>query len=61
MQSMLLRRGGVVIALALTAHRHLEAVLSHRLLIVVRTVLAATAGMMEEPPPRGFPGLVDVL
>ena len=30
---------GVVIAVALTAHRHFEAVLAHQLLIVVRTVL----------------------
>jgi hypothetical protein len=39
--------GGVVIAIALAAHGHAEAVLAQDFSIVVRTILAATVRMMD--------------
>ena len=38
---------GVVIAVALTAHRYLESVLAQKLLIIVGAVLAAAIRMMD--------------
>ncbi len=38
---------GVVIAVALTAHRYLETVLAQKLLIVVGAILAAAIRMMD--------------
>ena len=38
---------GVVIAVALAAHRYPESVLAQKLLIIVRTVLAATVGVVN--------------
>ena len=38
---------GVVIAIALTAHRYLESVLAQKLLIIVGAVLAAAIRMMD--------------
>ena len=37
----------IVIAIALSAHRHLEAMLAQDLLIVVRTILRSTVRMMD--------------
>ena len=39
--------GGVIVTIALAAHRYLEAMLTQDLLIIVRTILAATVGMMD--------------
>jgi len=39
--------GGVVIAVALAAHRYLEAVLTQELLIIVGAILAAAIRMMD--------------
>ena len=44
--------GGVVVAIALTAHRNLEAVFAQQLLIVVGTVLRSAIRVMDAAPWR---------
>ena len=44
---------GVVMAIALAAHRRLQAVFAQGLLVAVRTVLAATVAMENAAPWRG--------
>ena len=39
--------GGVIIAIAFSTHRHFEVMLAQYFLIIVRTILAATVGMMD--------------
>ena len=39
--------GGIIIAISFARHRYLEPVLAQDFLIVVRTILAATIGMMN--------------
>ncbi|KPN63561.1 hypothetical protein AKJ29_13065 [Aliiroseovarius crassostreae] len=40
-------KGSVVIAISLAAHRDLEAALFQRLLVLMRTILAAAVGVMD--------------
>ena len=44
--------GGVIVAIALAAHRHLEPMLAQNLLIVVRTVLASAIAVEDAAPRR---------
>lgn len=39
--------GGIVITIALAAHRYLEAVLAQNLLVIVRTILAAAVCVVD--------------
>jgi len=47
---------GVIVAIALAAHRHLEPMLAQELLIVVRTVMAAAIAVEDAAPRRGSQG-----
>ena len=42
--------GGVIVAIALAAHRRFQAVFAQNLLVVVRTVLAATVAVEDAAP-----------
>ena len=44
--------GGVIVAIALAAHRHLEPMLAQDLLIVMRTILAAAIAVEDAAPKR---------
>jgi hypothetical protein len=44
------RDGGVIVAIALAAHRRFQAVFAPNLLIIVRTVLAATVAVEDAAP-----------
>ena len=44
--------GGVIVAIALAAHRHLEPMLAQDLLIVMRTILAAAIAVEDAAPRR---------
>ena len=44
--------GGVIVAIALATHRHLEPMLAQDLLIVMRTILAAAIAVEDAAPRR---------